>query len=374
MAVRRPDEGEVLLLLRHTPGEPAAAVVERIDPDHARAAWPRRRSCPPDPCGPAGSACTADGGVHVVFGDHAHRLDADARGRGVAASCRGPGPTTASSRCPTATSSRRTSPAPVRASRWPPRNASRASCSCSTRDASRSSTGSCSPSRRSPGCRPTATRRTSSATRASSSSSGTGGASRSTPTAPCRYRTMDGQGYGWDCVIAGGCGVVPRRRRGQRRPTAGTLRGQGVATAPLHLVRIDLADGVAGHGRGVRPARGPRRQPAGGRRRARHRRGLRQRQRRARRVRHQRPSSRAGGASRTTAATSLLYEARGELVTGDHADVVVLDVATGAERARVDTGSGHAVGAVPAAGRRPRPLRLLLPRCQPGGRPPLTPV
>ena len=36
----------------------------------------------------------------------------------------------------------------------------------------------------------------------------------------------------------------------------------------------------------------------------------------------------------------LLYEGSGELVTGDHADVVVLDVVTGEERARVDTGSG----------------------------------
>ena len=51
------------------------------------------------------------------------------------------------------------------------------------------------------------------------------------------------------------------------------------------------------------------------------------------------PSSHGGAASRTTAATCSCY-ASGELVTGDHADVVVLDVATGAERARVDTGSG----------------------------------
>ena len=36
----------------------------------------------------------------------------------------------------------------------------------------------------------------------------------------------------------------------------------------------------------------------------------------------------------------LLYEDTGELVTGDHADVVVRDVATGAELARADNGTG----------------------------------
>jgi hypothetical protein len=36
----------------------------------------------------------------------------------------------------------------------------------------------------------------------------------------------------------------------------------------------------------------------------------------------------------------LLYEASGEVVTGDGPEVVVLDVASGAELARADTGSG----------------------------------
>ena len=36
----------------------------------------------------------------------------------------------------------------------------------------------------------------------------------------------------------------------------------------------------------------------------------------------------------------LLYTATGEVVTGDHADVVVRDVATGDELARVDAGMG----------------------------------
>ena len=46
----------------------------------------------------------------------------------------------------------------------------------------------------------------------------------------------------------------------------------------------------------------------------------------------------------------LLYEDSGELVTGDHADVVVLDTATGAELARADTGSGMQSVLFPAPG------------------------
>jgi hypothetical protein len=36
----------------------------------------------------------------------------------------------------------------------------------------------------------------------------------------------------------------------------------------------------------------------------------------------------------------LLFAETGELITGDHADVVVLDVVSGEERGRVDTGTG----------------------------------
>ncbi len=46
----------------------------------------------------------------------------------------------------------------------------------------------------------------------------------------------------------------------------------------------------------------------------------------------------------------LLYEDTGELVTGDHADVVVLDIATDTELARADTGSGMQSVLFPAPG------------------------
>jgi hypothetical protein len=46
----------------------------------------------------------------------------------------------------------------------------------------------------------------------------------------------------------------------------------------------------------------------------------------------------------------LLYEETGELVTGDHTDVVVLDIATGEEIARADTGAGVQSVLFPAPG------------------------
>jgi hypothetical protein len=58
-----------------------------------------------------------------------------------------------------------------------------------------------------------------------------------------RYRTMDGQGYGWDCVLAGGAAWFLDDGDGSEGYT-GTLRGHGLATAPLHLVRVGLADGA----------------------------------------------------------------------------------------------------------------------------------
>jgi hypothetical protein len=57
------------------------------------------------------------------------------------------------------------------------------------------------------------------------------------------YRTLDGQTYGWDCVIALGAAWFLDNGEGSERYT-GSLRGHGVAQAPLHLVRIDLRTGA----------------------------------------------------------------------------------------------------------------------------------
>ena len=58
-----------------------------------------------------------------------------------------------------------------------------------------------------------------------------------------RYRTIDGQTYGWDAVLALGAAWFLDDGEGSER-YAGTFRGQGIATAPLHLVRVDLATGA----------------------------------------------------------------------------------------------------------------------------------
>jgi hypothetical protein len=57
------------------------------------------------------------------------------------------------------------------------------------------------------------------------------------------YRVLDGQTYGWDCVLALGAAWFLDNGDGSERYD-GTLRGHGSADAPLHLVRIDLATGA----------------------------------------------------------------------------------------------------------------------------------
>ncbi len=57
------------------------------------------------------------------------------------------------------------------------------------------------------------------------------------------YRTLPGQGYGWDCVIALGAAWFLDNGEGSER-YSGSLHGHGVATAPLHLIRVDLETGA----------------------------------------------------------------------------------------------------------------------------------
>ena len=55
-----------------------------------------------------------------------------------------------------------------------------------------------------------------------------------------RYRTVPGQTYGWDPVLALGAAWFLDNGEGSER-YAGTFRGQGISAAPLHLVRVDLS-------------------------------------------------------------------------------------------------------------------------------------
>jgi hypothetical protein len=335
MAVRGAAEGD-LLLLRHTPGEPSSAIVERCDPTTLEpvVASPE---LPAGPVWPGGLGATADGGAHLVFGDHAHRLDADLR--------------------------------PVASQRLPrPRPYNSFVVLGDGHLATKDFAGS-TPSR----AVPAGAREPSelvvldpdtlavvdrlelpepSIARLSADGDDVyvvgdtsllvvrwdGARLRLEPDRTVRYRTLEGQGYGWDCVLAGGCAWLLDDGEGTEA-YAGTLRGRGVATAPLHLVRCDLATGevalaeVCGQPGGVvanPPVVDVERGVAvgydsgNGVLAAFDTRTLEPRWRR----------------EQDHGSHLLLYPDSGELVTGDHADVVVLDVETGAERARADTGSG----------------------------------
>jgi hypothetical protein len=56
------------------------------------------------------------------------------------------------------------------------------------------------------------------------------------------YRTLPGQTFGWDAVIADGYAWFLDNGESTHR-FAGTLRGVGTASAPLHLVRVSLRTG-----------------------------------------------------------------------------------------------------------------------------------
>ena len=152
------------------------------------------------------------------------------------------------------------------------------------------------------------------------------------------YRTMEGQTFGWDCVIAAGAAWFLDDGDGSER-FAGTLRGRGLSTAPLHLVRVDLATGVVTMAEvcglpGGLVANPPIVDEA---------RGI--------AVGYDSGNGVVVGFDVETlgvrwrrqqdhASHLLLFEETGELVTGDGGDVVVLDITTGDELARADLGTG----------------------------------
>jgi hypothetical protein len=171
------------------------------------------------------------------------------------------------------------------------------------------------------------------------------------------YIAIDGQTYGWDSVIALNAAWFLDNGLGSER-YAGTFRNQGANIAPLHLVRIDLDNGastlteICGQPNGV-VANPPLIDEA-------------------RRIAVGFDSGNGVvaafdvGADGMTAprwtreqnhaSHLLLYPDTGELLTTDHdADrmmdqLVVLDIATGDERLRVDTGSAVQSVLFPATG------------------------
>lgn len=172
------------------------------------------------------------------------------------------------------------------------------------------------------------------------------------------YRRYEGQGFGWDAVIADGSAWFLDNGESTHK-FAGTLRGVGTATAPLHLVRVRLDSAevsfveICGLGGGVvanPPCVDVRSKTVVGF--------------------DSGNGVLAGFAYDETSVHKtwshqqnhgshmLLYPDSGEIVTADHdsqrgvEQVVVRDVVTGAEKARIDTGSAIQSVVFPACGTR----------------------
>ncbi len=161
-----------------------------------------------------------------------------------------------------------------------------------------------------------------------------------------RYRTLDGQTYGWDAVIADGAAWFLDDGEGSEG-YAGNFRGVSRSPSPLHLVRVDLGTGavtlteVCGLPNGI--VANPPAVDVG------------------RRIAVGYDSANGVLAAFDVAADGsctprwrreqnhachpILFPDTGELVTADYDlermmdQVVVLDIETGDEHARVDTGS-----------------------------------
>jgi outer membrane protein assembly factor BamB len=335
-----------LYLLRHTAGDGAVSFVERID---ARTLEPLHRSpdLPGGPVWPGGLGAHENGSIYVVFGDHAHRLDDDLA-------------VTASRRLPRAKPYNSFVPLPDGHLATKDFGGSRPGVTIAAEDREPCELVVLEPDRLEIVARlvlpePSIARL---------SADGNAiyvvgdtsllrviwdGAQLALDDAfTARYRKLDGQTYGWDCVLAAGSAWFLDDGEGSDR-FDGTLRGKGTSIAPLHLVRVDLASGavamaeVCGRPGGLianPPVIDEARRIAVG---------------------YDSGNGVMTAFDIETLAVRwrrdqdhgshlLLYEATGELVTGDHADVVVLDVTTGAELARVDTGSGMQSVLFPAPG------------------------
>ncbi len=348
------EPGEVLAL-RHTAGPEAISWVERIDPISLDV-LARSADLPGGPTWPGGMAAHANGSLYVVFGAHAHRLDADLN---VVARRRLPRHRPYNSfvilpdgclatkdfggvlpgHDPATHAYEPTELLVLEPERLeivgravlPEASIARLSAATDT----------------------VYVVGTSSLYRARWD----GGALRVDDDFACEYRTVDGQSYGWDPALALGAAWFLDNGLGSER-YAGTFRGQGVNAAPLHLVRVDLRSGavtlteICGLPNGV-IANPPLIDEA-------------------RRIAVGYDSGNgvlaafdiaADGSTATRwtrdqnhACHPLLFADTGELVTTDHDatrmmdDIVVLDIGTGEERLRVESGSPVQSVLFPAVG------------------------
>lgn len=340
-------DGEgALYLLRHTAGEGAVAIVERIDPVSLEPLV-TSAELPAGPVWPGGLGVADDGSVHVVFGNHAHRLSPELD---VLASRRLPRERPYNSFVPLPDGHLVTKDFGGSRPGMPVDAADREPCELVVLDpetldiVSRLVMSEPSIARLSADGNDVYVVGDTSLLRARWD----GAALTLDESFAAVYRTLDGQTFGWDCVLAAGAAWFLDNGDGSEA-FDGTLKGHGLSTAPLHLVRVDTGNGevtmveicgkpgglvanppfvderrgiVVGYdsGNGVLAAF------------------------------DLKTLSPVWQRDQDHGSHLLLYEEDGELVTGDHADVVILDIATGTELARADTGAGMQSVLFPAPG------------------------
>jgi hypothetical protein len=228
------EPGEVYLL-GHTGGDDAIAAVEQIDPVSLAAV--RRVELPGGPTWPGGLAAHGDGTLHAVFGNHAHRLSA---GLDVLASVELPRRRPYNSFVVLADGSLATKDF---GGARPGHAGSDEPCELLVLD------------HESLSIRARLTLPEPSTARLSALDDMIivvghtrvwqvlwDGAQLTLDGVAAHYRTLDGQTYGWDAVIVDGAAWFLDDGEGSER-FAGTFRGIGANQAPLHLVRADLRSG-----------------------------------------------------------------------------------------------------------------------------------
>jgi len=239
MAVTR-DPGEVFLL-RHTLGDDAIAFVERIDPETLQ---PLARSAdlPGGAMWPGSLAAHANGSLHVVFGNHAHRLGADLE---VLASAELPRrrPYNGFIVLPDGTlvtkdfaGSRPTAPVPP---------GDRVPCELLALDPDTLEILDARVLAEPSIARLSALDDTVYVVGDTSLLRVEWRQGRFVPDDGFRatYRTLEGQTYGWDCVLALGAAWFLDDGDGSTG-FDGSFEGRGISTAPLHLVRVALDTGA----------------------------------------------------------------------------------------------------------------------------------
>jgi hypothetical protein len=348
------EPGEVFVL-RHTAGPDTVAWVERVDPVTLETVN-RSDDLAGGPTWPGGMAAHANGSLYVVFGNHAHRLGVDL---GVLASCELPRRLPYNSFVITPDGHLVTKdfggllPGGDRAAHAPPPAALLALDPETLAIVARCDLPEPSVARLSAAGDDVYVVGTSSLFRVQWS----GRELVLDRDFAARYRTVPGQTYGWDAVLALGAAWFLDNGEGSER-YAGTFRGQGISAAPLHLVRADLATGavtlteICGLPNGLvanPPVVDESRSIVVG-------------YDSANAVLAAFDIAADGGTSlrwrrdQDHACHLLLFPDTGELVTNDHdavrmADaIVVLDIETGEERVRIDAGSPLQSVLFPSAG------------------------